>query len=79
MMKVTGMKKKIRIALGSLLAIVGVVFFILPGSMFVLLLGLLMLSYDVPKAKQWLRSCQKIMSKSARKLDKIILNRKLKI
>jgi len=73
------MKKKIRIALGALLALLGVVFFILPGSMFVLLLGLLMLSYDVPKAKQWLRACQKIMSKSARKLDKIMLDRKLKI
>ncbi|WP_339722399.1 tellurium resistance protein TerC [uncultured Paraglaciecola sp.] len=73
------MKKKIRITLGSLLAIFGVVFFILPGSIFVLLLGLVMLSYDVPKARQWLRICQNAMSKSARKLDKIILDRKLKI
>jgi|TARA_R110002096_G_scaffold6495_1_gene29941 hypothetical protein len=72
------MKKKIRIALGGLLALFGVVFFILPGSMFVLLLGLLMLSYDVPKARDWLRTCQNAMSKSARKLDKMILDRKLK-
>jgi hypothetical protein len=55
------------------------VFFILPGSIFVLLLGLVMLSYDVPKARDWLRTCQNAMSKSARKLDKIILDRKLKI
>ena len=72
------MKKKLRLALGGLLALFGVVFFILPGSIFVLLLGLLMLSYDVPKARDWLRTCQNIMSKSARKLDKIILDRKLR-
>jgi hypothetical protein len=72
------MKKNLRITFGSLLAIFGVVFFILPGSMFVLLLGLLMLSYDVPKARYWFRWCQNAMSKSARKLDKIILDRKLK-
>tara|TARA_B110000908_G_scaffold127980_1_gene150220 strand:+ start:341 stop:562 length:222 start_codon:yes stop_codon:yes gene_type:complete len=72
------MKKKLRIALGSLLAIFGVVFFILPGSIFILLLGLLMLSYDVPKARDWLRTCQNAMSKSARKLDKIVLERKLR-
>ena len=72
------MKKKLRIALGSLLAIFGVVFFILPGSIFILLLGLLMLSYDVPKARDWLRTCQNAMSKSARKLDKMILERKLR-
>ena len=72
------MKKKLRIAFGSLLAIFGVVFFILTGSIFILLLGLVMLSYDVPKARDWLRTCQKAMAKSARKLDKIILDRKLK-
>jgi len=78
-LKAANMKKKLRIALGGLLAIFGVVFFIIPGSMFILLLGLLMLSYDVPRAKGWLRTCQNLMSKSARKLDKIILDRKLKI
>lgn len=72
------MKKKLRIAIGGLLAIFGVVFFILPGSMFLVLLGLMMLSYDVPKARSWLRTCQNTMTKSARKLDKIILDRKLK-
>ena len=72
------MKKKLRITFGGLLAIFGVVFFIVPGSMFVLLLGLMLLSYDVPKARDWLRTCQKAMTKSARKLDKIILDRKLR-
>jgi hypothetical protein len=69
------MKKKLRIALGGLLAIFGVVFFILPGSILVLLVGLLMLSYDVPKARDWLRTCQNVMSKSASKLDKLILDK----
>ncbi len=72
------MKKKLRIALGGLLAIFGVVFFILPGSILVLLVGLLMLSYDVPKARDWLRTCQKVMSKSASKLDKLILDKRLR-
>jgi hypothetical protein len=49
--------------------------FILPGSILVLLVGLLMLSYDVPKARDWLRTCQKVMSKSASKLDKLILDK----
>ena len=69
------MKKKLRIALGGLLAIFGVVFFIIPGSILVLLVGLLMLSYDVPKARDWLRTCQNVMSKSASKLDKLILDK----
>tara|TARA_B110000879_G_scaffold89566_1_gene123088 strand:+ start:316 stop:537 length:222 start_codon:yes stop_codon:yes gene_type:complete len=72
------MKKKLRIALGGLLAIFGVVFFIIPGSILVLLVGLLMLSYDVPKARDWLRTCQNVMSKSASKLDKLILDKRLR-
>jgi TRAP-type mannitol/chloroaromatic compound transport system permease small subunit len=76
--KVTNIKKTLRITLGALLALLGAVFFFLPGSIFVLLLGLVMLSYDVPKARAWLRTCQNAMSMSARKLDKIILDRKFK-
>ena len=72
------MKKKFRILFCALLAMFGVVFFVLPGSILVLLLGLFMLSYDLPKARSWLRACQNLMSKSAQKLDKIILDRKLK-
>ena len=72
------MNKKFRILFSALLAMFGVVFFVLPGSILVLLLGLFMLSYDLPKARSWLRACQNLMSKSAQKLDKIILDRKLK-
>ena len=70
--------KHIRAVIGGLLTLVGVVFFVLPGSMFLLILGLLMLSYDFPKAKHYLRICQRAMSRSAIKLDSLILNRKLK-
>jgi hypothetical protein len=72
------MKKQIRILAGGLFTALGFIFFILPGSMFVLLLGLLMLSYDFPKARHWLGICQKSMAKSARKLDKFLLDHKLK-
>lgn len=72
------MKKKIRITAGCILAGFGVVFFILPGSMFMLVLGLMMLSYDFPVARNWLKKCQRIMSNSARKLDSFLLNRKLR-
>ncbi|MDP5031748.1 PGPGW domain-containing protein [Paraglaciecola sp.] len=72
------MKKHIRITVGSVFAAFGIIFFILPGSMFVLLLGLMMLSYDVPKAREWLRWCQNAMSQSARKLDAYLLKRKFK-
>ncbi len=72
------MKKNFRIVFGALLTIFGLVFFVFPGSIFVLLSGLFMLSYDVPEARGWLRTCQNMMSKSARKLDKMILDKKLK-
>ena len=72
------MMKNIRITLGSLLALMGVFLFIVPGSSLFLLLGLILLSYDVPKARHWLTMCQNSMSKSARRLDRFLLRRKLK-
>jgi hypothetical protein len=70
------MNKKIRIVFGALLCVFGVMFFILPGSIFVLILGLLMLSFDFPKARKVLAVCQKTMATSARKLDRFLLDRK---
>lgn len=72
------MKKHIRISAGGILVLFGIIFFVIPGSMFILLLGLMMLSYDVPKARAWLRWCQNSMAKSARKLDAYLLSRKFK-
>jgi hypothetical protein len=70
--------KQIRISLGALLVTAGIVFFIIPGSMLFVLLGLAILSCDLPHARSWLKTCQKSMSRSARKLDSFLLNRKLK-
>jgi hypothetical protein len=72
------MAKSIRIGLGSLLVAFGIIFFILPGSILFLLIGLTVLSYDVPRARGWLRACQNSAARGARKLDKIILHRKLR-
>lgn len=73
------MKKKLRISIGALCVAFGVILFILPGSMFVLLLGLFLLSFDLPVARGWLRACQNSMSRSSRKLDSYLLNRKYRI
>lgn len=72
------MGKTFRIGLGSILVAAGVIFFILPGSILFLLGGLFMLSYDVPRARVWLRACQNSASAGARKLDRFLLNRRLR-
>ncbi len=68
--------KSLRIGLGAVLAGVGIVFFILPGSILFLVAGLLVLSYDFPIARRWLGHCQKAMSKGARTLDNFIEKRR---
>lgn len=72
------MTKTLRITLGSILTGIGVIFFILPGSILFLLAGLFILSVDVPVARNWLKVCQSGMSRSARRLDSFLLGRKLK-
>lgn len=72
------MLKNIRVVFASLLVLVGVIFFIIPGSMFLVLGGLMLLSYDFPSARSWLKNCQRSMSGSAQKLDRVILNRKFR-
>lgn len=72
------MTKHLRISIGALLLAVGIILFILPGSLLFVLLGLAILSYDLPRARSWLRTCQLGMSRSARKLDSLLLNRKFR-
>lgn len=72
------MLKALRLTIGGLLTAAGVIFFILPGSILFLIGGLLLLSYDWPRARTLLAHCQKGMSRSARKLDAILLSRKLR-
>jgi hypothetical protein len=38
--------------------------------------GLMLLSYDVPQARHWLKTYQPAMSVSAQKIDRLILDRK---
>lgn len=70
--------KKVMITLcGGLLALLGLIFMVVPGPGLPLILaGLVILSFEYPLAKVWLRKCQKFMSKSAQWLDAKLLKRK---
>jgi uncharacterized membrane protein YbaN (DUF454 family) len=71
------MLRTLRIVIGALFTLVGVVFAILPGSILFLLSGLVLLSMEFPKMRKALGHCQKAMQTSARKLDRYLLKRKL--
>ncbi len=68
--------KSVRIGLGAILCSIGVIFFILPGSILFLIGGLFLLSFDVPIARKWLRVSQRSMSKGASALDNFFAKRK---
>lgn len=70
------MLKSTRIIIGATFSLIGVIFFILPGSILFLLAGLFILSYDVPAARKGLKWCQSSISRSARALDRYLLRRK---
>lgn len=70
--------KAIRLTLGGLLFAIGIIFTLLPGSILFVLGGLMLLSYDLPRARGWLAFFQKSMSRGARRVDRFMLNRKLK-
>ena len=72
------MAKTIRLSLGTLLFISGIILTLLPGSILLVIGGLLLLSYDWPLARKWLQFFQRQMSTSARKLDRFLLNRRLR-
>ncbi|MBU3023095.1 PGPGW domain-containing protein [Aestuariibacter sp. A3R04] len=72
------MLKAVRMTVGALLAVAGVVFTIIPGSTLLILAGLVVLSYDVPRARVWLKLVQTSMSRGAKKLDTFLLSRKLR-
>ncbi len=54
----------------------GVIFFVVPGSMLLVIAGLMLLSVDIPFARKWLVYCQKKMATSAAKLDRWILKKR---
>ncbi|NVK57844.1 MAG: tellurium resistance protein TerC [Alteromonadaceae bacterium] len=70
--------KVFRLTLGAVLFTGGLLLTLLPGSILLVLGGLLLMSYDWPRARNWLLFFQRQMSRSARRLDQILLNRKLR-
>jgi len=70
--------KIVRLTLGGLLFIAGIVLTLLPGSILLVIGGLVLLSYDWPRARGWLKVSQNMMSVSARKVDRILLMRKFR-
>ena len=70
--------KILRLTLGALLFISGIVLTLLPGSILLVIGGLMLLSYDWPRARGWLKYSQRTMSSGARRLDRILLQRKLR-
>ena len=70
--------KTVRLTIGGLLLISGIILTLLPGSILLVLGGLMLLSYDWPRARGWLKFSQKSMTTSARKLDRIMLMRRLR-
>ncbi len=67
-----------RTIMGGFLVLSGIVLTILPGSTLLLLAGLVLLSFDFPRARIWLKHCQTGLSLGARKLDRFLLARKLR-
>lgn len=59
--------------LGALLLVIGLLFVILPGPAILFIpLGLVLLSFQYPKAKHWLRKYQRYSSRAAVKMDRFI-------
>ncbi|MGO2275953.1 PGPGW domain-containing protein [Pseudoalteromonas nigrifaciens] len=65
------MKKILLLLAGVLCMLLGLFFAIVPGpSLIFFMAGLLCFSFDYPKARNYLRLCQKALTKSCRYLDK---------
>jgi len=56
----------------------GIVLTLLPGSILLVIGGLVLLSYDWPRARNWLKFSQKTMASGARRIDRFLLMRKLR-
>jgi len=68
--------KLLRTAAAITLIILGIIFTILPGSILLVLGGLVLLSVDFPHAKKLLSKTQRATSRTARKVDLFLLKRK---
>ncbi len=68
----SSVKKALITVVGGLLLAIGVIFIVLPGPAILFIpAGLLLLSKEYPKAKDWLKKFQVFSSASARKADQI--------
>jgi intracellular septation protein A len=66
-------KKSLISFVGGLFILLGAIFFIIPGpSLLFILPGLLILSFEYPKAKSCLQKCMKMMRSSAAWMDKLL-------
>lgn len=70
--------RHLKVILGMVLCIIGVVLTILPGSTLLVLAGLMLLSTEYTPARKLLKWVQRSMSQSAVKLDRYLLNRKMR-
>lgn len=70
------LNKPARITLGAIGVFIGTVLFILPGSIFFLVAGLFLLSFDFPLARKFLKKSQRAMHTGSQKLDRFLLARK---
>ena len=68
----------LRLTLGAILFLGGIVLTLLPGSILFVVAGLVLLSYDWPRARGWLKYSQRTMTSGARKVDRFLLLRKLR-
>ncbi|MCQ8847096.1 putative transmembrane protein PGPGW [Alteromonas sp. 76-1] len=70
--------KIVRLTLGGILFIGGIILTLLPGSILLVIGGLVLLSYDWPRARGWLKISQNMMASSARRIDRVLLMRKFR-
>lgn len=70
--------KLVRLILGGILFIGGIILTLLPGSILLVIGGLVLLSYDWPRARGWLKISQNMMASSARRIDRVLLMRKFR-
>ena len=71
------MKKSLISVAGGLLVLLGLIFVIIPGpSLLLIIPGLVILSFEYPIAKVWLKKCMRTLRGSAQWVDRILLKRK---
>ncbi|WP_346992728.1 PGPGW domain-containing protein [Alteromonas gracilis] len=70
--------RTLRLTFGAIMLLSGIILTLLPGSILLVVGGLVMLSYDWPRARGWLKYSQKTMTTGARKIDRFLLLRKLR-